>query len=112
MLIIPMPEQAQSAREERPLTLPSTGRAAAKIMKPSRPLDVAAKGDRKLRLKSFRRQDHVKDGRDNFDETVSDFFAKTGEGNVVSVHPFQYTCAGKEPGQSQVDYGVVIIYKG
>ena len=115
VLIIPSPEDAGgyvAAPEAAAGGVPLPHAAVeAKIMKPNKPLEVAAKGLKKIRLKSFRRAECVKDGKDQFDETVSEFLQKTGDENVLSIHPVHYSHTPKDATQSQADYGVVIVYR-
>jgi phage FluMu protein Com len=115
VLIIPPPEPAAGgAAEPEPrghtVALPPPTRVEAQIHKASKPLDAAAKTIRKLRVKSFRRAELLKDGKDTFDDTVGEFLAKVGEDNILSVHPVQYTHTPKD-GAAQVDFGVVVVYK-
>jgi DNA-directed RNA polymerase subunit RPC12/RpoP len=106
MLIIPTHAQVREAH----LTVSSAASTSPEgeplIKKANRPLEVTARGDKKLRVKTFRHHEFLKDGRDRFDEVVSEFLHKTGGGNVTSVHSVQYTHEG------QTDYGVVIVYTG
>lgn len=117
VLIIPSPEEsggyvAPAEEGAGSLTIPLPHASTeAKIVKPNKALDVAAKTLKKARLKTFRHAECVKDGKDHFDETVSEFLQKTGDDNVVSVHPVQYSHTPKDATQSQTDYGVVIVYK-
>ena len=115
VLIIPAPGDAGGVAAPEhsggvALPLPNRG-VEAKIMKPNKPLDVAAKAFKKIRLKTFRRVECMKDGKDQFDETVSEFLQKTGDENVVSVHPVQYSHTPKDATSSQTDFGVVILYR-
>jgi len=116
-LIIPSADYASrssaQARETRSLTVPASGSAAkAEIHKPNTPLEVAAKGNRKIRIKTFRHAESVKDGKDRFDEVVSEFLQHHGEGEVVGVHTIHYDYFSKEANQKMTDYGVVVIYRG
>jgi DNA-directed RNA polymerase subunit RPC12/RpoP len=108
MLIIPTLAQVREAHLTVSATAAATTDASGEplIKKPNRPLEVTARGDKKLRIRSFRHHEYVKDGRDKFDEAVSEFLHKTGGGNVTSIHSVQYTIDG------QTEYGVVIVYTG
>jgi hypothetical protein len=114
MLIIPVLDKgagAQPAREEGTIALPPSKTAAAKIVKPtSRPLEVAAKLEKGLRLKSFRHHEYAASGDDSFDDAVSAFLGKQGADSIVSIHPIQYTLRndGNPPA---MEYGVVVVYK-
>jgi len=83
------------------------------IEKPKPPLEVAAKDtDRKLRIKSIRRIDCMEVGHDRFDERVTDYLAKIGEDNIVSINTLAYTHQDIATKQLMTDYGVMIVYKG
>ncbi len=115
VLIIPSPEPSAAGGGEpesrgQTVSLPPPTRVAAQIMKASKPLDAAAKAIKKVRLKTFRRAELVKDGKDTFDETVGEFLANAGEDNILGVHAVHYTHTPKD-GAPQSDYGVVVIYK-
>ena len=98
-------------RDTRSIARAAESAAPAQILKPNRPLDATAKGDKKPRLKTFRRQDCMKDGKDRFDEAVTEFLQKVGADNVVGAHPISYSYVAKEGGQILTDYGVVVIYR-
>lgn len=57
-------------------------------------------------VKTILHGDWVKDGKDDFDETVSKFLSELDEDSLVSVHPVQSTDEKKG-----TDFGVLIIYK-
>ena len=111
--INPMATSA-AAKVEHHFAVPQHDTAAeALIEKPLRPLDVAAKeGDRKLRIRTFRRSDCVEVGKDHFDEVVSRFLEKVGETNVVNIAPVNYTHQDLASHQWITDFGVMIVYKG
>lgn len=88
------------------------GGADALIGKPSRPLEAAAKAAIKMRFKTLRHHEYVKEGKDGFDEAVTKFLDSVGEPNVTSVEPIQYTHNDSEGKQPMIDYGVMIVYKG
>lgn len=98
-------------KDTRSIARAAESSAPAQILKPNRPLDATAKGDKKPRLKTFRRQDFIKDGKDRFDEAVTEFLQKVGSDNVVSAHPISYSYVAKEGGQVLTDYGVIVIYR-
>ncbi len=86
--------------------------ASNEIQKPfTRSLEVMAKGDKKIMLKTVRREDCRKDGNDRFDEIVSEFLQQLPDGDLVSISPIHYSYPGKEPGHIFEDYGVVIVFK-
>ncbi len=76
-----------------------------------RSLEAMAKGDKKIAIKTFRREECRKDGNDRFDETVSEFLRQLPDGDLIGVSPIHYSYPGKEPGQIFGDYGVVITFK-
>ena len=57
-------------------------------------------------VKTILHGDCVKDGKDDFDETVSKFLSELVEESLLSVHPVQVTNEKKG-----ADFGVLIIYK-
>lgn len=118
--LVSTPEEAAAAaaaaapapnKDTRSIGRSAEAAAPAQILKPNRPLDATAKGDKKPRLKTFRRQDFVKDGKDRFDDAVSEFLQKIGEDNLIAAHPISYSHVAKEGNQVLTDYGVVVIYK-
>jgi hypothetical protein len=113
ILIIPTP--AQAAGEDG---LPGESLASAEILKPkNRPLDIAAKASKSLRIKSFRHHEFEKDGNDTFDEEVSKFIGGVIEDDIVSIQPIQYSHVQKvKIGDVEEDrvvnqYGMVVVYK-
>lgn len=95
------------------LIVPTAGAGSGELIgKPNRPLEAAAKAAIKMRFKTLRHHECVKDGKDQFDETVAQFLDHVGEPNIVSVDPIQYTYGGGEGKQPTVDYGVMIVYRG
>jgi len=101
-------------KEEKHFVVPQ--RTAANdelIQKPKRPLNVIAKdGDKKLRIKSFKRGDCQEVGHDHFDEVVSEFLDKVGHAHIVSISPITYSYIDSGTRQVMNDYGVVIVFKG
>jgi hypothetical protein len=76
-------------------------------------LEAAAKeGDKKLRIKSIRRIDCMEVGHDRFDERVTEFLARIGESNIVSINTLAYTHQDIATHQLLTDYGVMVVYKG
>ena len=83
------------------------------ITKPPPPLEVAAKeSDKRIRTKTIRRIDCVEVGHDRFDEVVSDFLAKVGEANIISINPVTYTHIDIGSQKLLTDFGVFIVYRG
>jgi len=122
VLIIPAPgggTGAAAEEEERAAVIPQGNFPEAKIIKnASKSLDVAAKTVKKLRVKTFRHHEHVKDGKDAFDEAVSSFIGQHPEDDIISITGIQYThhlkqkdAEGKETSVPVTEYGVLVEYK-
>jgi hypothetical protein len=110
-LIVPTHAGGGEGHPRGPLSLPSGG-ATAQIMKPSaKSLETAAKGDKKLKIKTFRHHDCVKEGKDRFDEMISYFLQKLDDGDLVVLHTIQYEYLPKDATQPVRDYGVVVVYR-
>jgi DNA-directed RNA polymerase subunit RPC12/RpoP len=83
------------------------------VKKTNRPLDVVSKdGEKKMRIRTIRRTECHEVGHDRFDETVSEFLAKIGAENIVSVSPVTYSHLDLNSRQNLMDYGVMIVFKG
>ncbi|NBV23487.1 MAG: hypothetical protein EBS05_16405 [Proteobacteria bacterium] len=121
VLIIPSPSgaSAPAASEPRGPVIPQGEFPEAKIIKnATKSLDVAAKTVKKLRVKSFRHHEHVKDGKDTFDDVVSNFIGQHPEDDIISLTGIQYThhlkgkdAEGKETTTPITEYGVLVHYK-
>ncbi|HIG80371.1 MAG TPA: hypothetical protein EYQ62_01710 [Verrucomicrobiales bacterium] len=61
----------------------------------------------RLCVKTILHGDCVKDKKDTFDETVSKFLSDLEEGNLIGVHPVQYTADEKKG----TDFGVLVVYR-
>ena len=59
-----------------------------------------------LAIRTFRRIDCIHQGKDCFDDTVSEFLGEIGKENIISVTPVTYM----EKIDKCTDYGVVIYY--
>lgn len=103
-----------AARVELHLRVPSNKAPESLIAKPLAPLEVAAakETDKKIRVKTIRHTDCIEVGHDRFDEIVSNFLAKVGETNLVSVTPITYTFLDIGTQKLMTEFGVLIIYKG
>lgn len=87
--------------------------ALVHIQKASRPLEVVAKeGDKKMRIKTFKRSDCQEVGKDKFDEKVSEFLERVGQMNIVSVNTVSYSLVDMATHTTLQDYGVLIVFKG
>ncbi len=83
------------------------------IQKPNRPLDVIAKdGDKKMRIRTFRRSDCQEVGKDHFDERVSEFLEQVGQVNIVSIDTVSYSVIDMATHHQVDDYGVLVVFKG
>ncbi len=82
------------------------------IEKPLAPLDVAKDADKKIRTKTIRHTDCIEVGHDRFDEIVSNFLAKTGEADIISINTITYTHLDIGTQKLLTDFGVMIVYKG
>jgi hypothetical protein len=82
------------------------------IQKPKPPLEVAAKGDKKIRIKTIRHTDCIEVGHDRFDEMVTQFLQKVGEDNIISITPLTYTHLDIGTQRLLTDYAVMIVYRG
>jgi hypothetical protein len=122
VLIIPAPSGAAAAQaeEERAPLIPQGNFPEAKIIKnAAKSLDIAAKTVEKHRVKTFRHHEHVKDGKDSFDDAVSAFIGKLEDDDVIGLETFQYTlqtkqkdAEGKETTVASTEFGVLVHYKG
>lgn len=87
--------------------------AESLIAKPLPPLEVSAKEtDKKIRVKTIRHTDCIEVGHDKFDEFVTNFLAKVGESNVVSITPLTYTNLDIGTQKLMTEYAVMIVYRG
>jgi hypothetical protein len=122
VLIIPAPGgggDVAAEEEARGPAIPQGSFPEAKIIKnASQSLNVAAKTVKKLRVKSFRHHEHMKDGKDTFDDAVSAFLALHPEDDIISITGIQYThhlkqkdAEGKETATPITEYGVLVEYK-
>ena len=103
-----------AAKVEMHLKVPvRTAPSERLIEKPLKPLDVAAKEtDRKLKMKTIRRQDCVEVGHDHYDEMVTKFIQKVGEENIVEFIPVNYSFLDISSQKLLADFGVMIVYRG
>jgi DNA-directed RNA polymerase subunit RPC12/RpoP len=102
-----------AAREEMHLKVPvHEGPTASLIEKPKPPLEVAAKGEKKMRIKTIRHTDCIEVGHDRFDDVVSSFLQKVGDENVVSITGLPYTYLDIGTQKLMTEYAVMITYRG
>lgn len=102
-----------AAKEDYHFSVPQREKKAESLIaKPLKPLEAAAKEGIQLRIRTFKRTDCVEVGHDRFDEIVSNFLEKVGDGNVVSVSPITYSHQELATHAWVTDYGIVIVYRG
>jgi DNA-directed RNA polymerase subunit RPC12/RpoP len=103
-----------AAREEKHFSVPVHDTPTeVLIQKPPPPLEVAAKESEKtLRVKTIKRTECVEVGHDNFDKVVSEYLAKIGHENIVSINTLTYTHLDIGSQKLLTDFGVLIVYKG
>ena len=83
------------------------------IEKPLAPLETAAKeSDKKIRIKTIRHTDCIEVGHDRFDEMVSNFLARAGETNIISISTITYTNLDIGTQKIMTEFGVLIVYRG
>jgi len=82
------------------------------IEKPLAPLEVSKDADKKIRTKTIRHTDCIEVGHDRFDEVVSNFLAKVGEANIISLNPINYSHLDIGSQKLLTDFGLLIVYKG
>jgi DNA-directed RNA polymerase subunit RPC12/RpoP len=102
-----------AAKVEMHLKVPVHNKPQAKLVdKAPVPLEVAAKiSDRTLHVKTIRHVDCVEVGHDLFDKTVTEFLAKLGETNLISITTINYSHIDIGSQKLLADYGVLILYK-
>lgn len=102
-----------AAKVELHLRVPTNKASESLIAKPLVPLEVAAKdSDKKIRTKTIRHTDCIEVGHDKFDEVVSNFLARVGEANVISINPINYTNLDIGSQKLMTEYGVLVVYRG
>ncbi|MBE0543684.1 MAG: hypothetical protein IH623_20250 [Verrucomicrobia bacterium] len=103
-----------AAKVEKHLKVPMHSTPTESLIeKPLVPLEVAAKEtDKKMRVKTIRHTDCIEVGHDKFDEFVSNFLAKVGESNIISVNSLTYTHLDIGSQKLMTDYAVMVIYRG
>ena len=82
------------------------------VTRASKPTEIVSKGQKRVRVKTIRHSDCIEVGHDIFDQVVSDFIARVGDANVVSITPVNYTHTEHGGDRLVTDYGLVIVYKG
>jgi DNA-directed RNA polymerase subunit RPC12/RpoP len=85
---------------------------ASLIEKPKPPLEVAARGEKKVRIHTIRRAQCIESGHDKFDEVVTRFLNEVGEPNITGIHTINYEQFDVGTQKIMTDYGVLIVYRG
>ncbi|HMO64585.1 MAG TPA: hypothetical protein PKE47_05075 [Verrucomicrobiota bacterium] len=109
------PPPVSPAGDEKHFVVPlREGPTEVLIQKPKSTLEVAREErDKKIRLKTIRRQECVSVDKDHFDEVVSEFLQKVGKDYIISVLPITYTYADLGGSKNLLtDYGVMIVFRG
>ncbi len=102
-----------AAKVEMHLRVPVRKVSESLIEKPLVPLEVAAKeSDKKIRTKTIRHTDCIEVGHDKFDEIITNFLAKVGEANIISINTLNYTYLDIGTQKLLTDFGVLIVYRG
>lgn len=103
-----------AAKVEMHLKVPTANKPTASLItKPLPPLEVTAKeSDKKVRVKTIRHTDCIEVGHDRFDEKISEFLAKVGETNIISVTPLTYTFLDIGTQKLMTEYALCIMYRG
>jgi hypothetical protein len=70
-------------------------------------LEREAMSAHRLCVKTILHGDCVKDKKDSFDDTVSEFLSSLEEDNLIGVHPVQYVVDEKKG----TDFGVLVVYR-
>ena len=73
---------------------------------------LAKDSDKKIRVKTIRHTDCIEVGHDKFDEVITNFLAKIGEANLISITPLTYTHLDIGTQKLLTDFGVLIVYRG
>lgn len=102
-----------AAKVEMHLKVPVSARETESlIQKPKLSLEASAKtGGPGLKVKTIRHTDCIEVGHDKFDQFVTDFLAKVGEANVVSITPLIYTHLDIGSQKLLNDYAIMIVYR-
>lgn len=102
-----------AAKIELHLKVPTDKHSESLIGKPLVPLEVAAKEtERKIRVKTIKHTDCIEVGHDKFDEVVTNFLARIGEHNIISINMLSYTHLDIGTQKLLTDFGVMVVYRG
>jgi len=103
-----------AAKEEKHFVVPTHGGPSEVLIKKPAVAEKPAvsTGEKQLRTKTIRRIDCVEVGHDRFDEAISEFLAKIGPENLVSLNTLSYTHLDIGSQKLLTDFGVLIVYRG
>jgi len=102
-----------AAKVEMHLKVPVHSKTESLIEKPRPPLDAVARVTEKgIKAKTIRRVECIEVGHDKFDEVVTNFLAKIGESNVISITSVNYSHVDIGSQKILTDYGVLVVYRG
>ena len=65
-----------------------------------------------LKVKTIRHSDCKEVGHDKFDEIVTEFLSKVGDGNIQTITPINYSYVELGTQKLITDFGVMIVYRG
>jgi len=110
---VPVPPPAPP-KEEKHFAVPHHSTPTETLIKKAAPpLEVAAKeSDKKLRVKTIKHGDCIEVGKDRFDDVLTEFLAKVGESNIVSITPVAYSHTDINTRQLCTDFAVMVVFKG
>lgn len=103
-----------AAKEERHFSVPVRDEPTPVLIeKPKKPLEAAAKeGSGNIHARCIRRVECIEVGHDRFEQIVTEFLQKVGEGNIISITTVNYSYVDMGSRQILSDFGVLIIYRG
>ena len=103
---------AAPAHEEKHFSVPQrTGPAVPFIEKPKPVLETAAHVAGRIKVKTIKHGDCIEVGKDKFDDIVTDYIAKVGHENIISITPLNYSHVEHGAKLLLTDYALMIIYK-
>lgn len=74
--------------------------------------EIRPEGQKTVKVKCIKHTECVEVGRDRYEEVVSNFLAKVGEKNIITINPINYTHMDMGTRMLMTEYGVMIVYKG
>ena len=102
------------AKPEKRFAVPVTqAPVESLILKPNKSLEATSRETKPgLKVKTIRHSDCKEVGRDKFDEIVSEFLSRIGDGAVVSITPINYSYVDMGTQKLITDFGVMVVYRG